>query len=401
MPVSFAAMPTGLPFFAVNTPSLYGGLDLGITALHWETTTNQYDYVLSYRVLGESPFLSFDHGSVLNADPDSRWNFKFKVGYIIPCTGNEIELNIINYHQDNFALVRQDENHRFILPTLSNKWPAFAQVTINSDLLQNTPIIFNVPGILGNTIPFPVEPNLVTARPTINHDAVDLDFDESLNIGCQTRIKYYGGLRFAKLDNEFDVIYNYSKPESESIQLAGVSPGSFTDIELGADLTEVVNQVTNYSGLGPHIGFDVNYHLRWCFGIVGSLSSSLLVGRMHSNLYEAFTKVGTAVVTDSNIPDLPMGYVFMDTSQTQSSLNYGAHTQIVYNIDGKLGLDYSWLQRSCTHTKWTVEAGYMISHYFNAVERLSRVNIDSPESNSAQRLSQHFNGFYLSLLVKV
>ncbi len=45
---SFAAIPLSRAPFEVSVPSLYGGLHLDITALHWETTTNQYDYALSY-----------------------------------------------------------------------------------------------------------------------------------------------------------------------------------------------------------------------------------------------------------------------------------------------------------------------------------------------------------------
>ncbi len=392
---SYAALPTGATLYDVNIPSLYGGLNIGITALHWNTSLTQDNFALT-NPTSEIIDLHDFHGCRFRpACADNRWNYKFKIGYIIPFTGNEVQVNILNYHQSICA-----QRHEIILPMLSDKWPTSAVLTISNPFLLDSSITLGIPSMPGTAIPRPIEPNCSTARLTVNHDAIDLDFNQSINLGCRTRIKYYAGLRFVRLNDQLNVMYNHTSFSPDDVVLEGINPNTNITTALFVDLTEVVNQRTNYSGLGPHFGIDFAYYLRWGFGLVGNISSSVIAGNMKKNLFEAFTRTATATVMESNIDQVLVNSQFTKKTQEESSIDFAHRNTIVPNIDARLGLDYTYQKCNCSHTKWTAEVGYMVSYYFNFVERVSAVEVNN-SINRSQTLDVHFNGFYVSLQVKV
>ncbi len=395
------ALPTGATLFDVNVPTLAGGPTLGLTALHFETTTSEYDYALTYPIAG-TEFPNIQNGIYHSINPDSRWNLKINLGYIFPCSGNDVTFSYLNYYQHTVDHITTDIFTGVILPTLSDEWPTIGIITIADPVLALPVTLFD-PGFLvgGLSFPIPVEPNLVKATANIYHHVYDLDFGQYVNAGPRTRIKYYGGMRYANLESKLDVIYNFSNFDSTDIFIPGIDPGTGITVNLGADFTETVNQSSNFGGIGPHFGVDLNYYLCWGFGLFSNLSSSLLVGHIGTSLNERFTHKTSATVVESDIATLGSGTIFTGISEDSANFRFPNKPRIVPNIDAKVGIDYSYLCCNQERTKVTIEVGYMVSQYFNVIDRVSEVAVDRPEFRTCHTLDTHFEGLYVSLQVNV
>lgn len=397
----YAALPTGAALHEVNVPTLCGGPTFGITALHWETSTPHYDYILTYPA--DDLGLTFlGEGKYHSVSPDSRWNYKVNVGYIFPCSGNDITFSFLGYHQHTIDDVSVDALTTVMLPTLSDEWPTFSTVTIDNPFLAGSFSLF-VPGVNIDdlSIPLPVLPNLARAKANINHHVADLDFGQYINVGSNTRIKYYAGIRYANLENKLNAIYNFSGIDTTDVFLPGLVPETGILVNLAADFTETIKQASDFEGIGPKLGVDFNHSLCWGFGLVSSLSVSILAGRIDTHLNEDFTHLTTAIVVDSDIPEIALGSIFSTFTENHENFKFPNQTRIVPNIDAKVGLDYSYQWCNCERTKLTIEAGYMVSHYFNIVDRVSEIGIDKPEFRTRHTIDQHFEGLYLSLQVNV
>ncbi len=66
-------------------------------------------------------------------------------------------------------------------------------------------------------------------------------------------------------------------------QSAQTGTAPFPDVD--ALVRDIVNQKSDFNGIGPRFGLTGDYHLGGGFGIIGSLSTSLLVGEIESRLH--------------------------------------------------------------------------------------------------------------------
>lgn len=389
-----AALPTDANAYQVNAPVEHGGAILGITALRWETSSPQYDYAFIYPPLDDNgqivPFLDGATYRHINRDPS--WNAKILLGYAFPGTGNEVTLSYIGYQQGTNASTTLDPFTVLIIPTISNNWPTNGSILITNPLLITTNLTFPTDA---------VNPNLVNATLNTNANIFDVNFTQAINFSCQTRIKYYGGARYANLKNTFDVIYNYSALDLTPIQINGVTPGAFIDVNLGADFTDAIQQASQYSGAGPQIGINFSHSLAWGFGFVTDVSTSLLVGRHRVYLTEQLTKINSATTVDSTIPLLPAGTGFASFAQQNAGFSTPNQARMVPNIDMKIGFDFSYQYCNVDHTVLTIEAGYMISHFFNVTDQVVALDNDAPEYIMPHSNDLHFEGLYFGLQVRV
>lgn len=389
--LSQAALPTGATLYDVNLPSLRGRALVSVRALHFETAILQSDYALTYppNTVDSLGLTSFNEGQYHNLDPDSRWNIQISVGYIFPCTSNDITVAALNYHQRTDNFVTLDPFIGIIFPTLSGNWPALASLTISNPLLGDDTLIETV-----------ANPNLVTARSTINCNVFTLKYGQSINLGNKTRLKLFGGLRYADINHNENVIYNYSKFDPTDIVITGPSELSIT-LNTTTDFTETIDQHCDFKGVGPEFGADVSYYLCWGFGLVGTLSTSILVGAIDSGLNEAFERSLTATIVASEFEQLPVGTEFASRIAQRANFNYSNECRVVPNIDAKIGIDYTYQYCNRYKTRLNLELGYMVSHYFNSVDRLREISTDQFEFDTRRTLASYFDGLYFQLQVRV
>lgn len=440
---SLAALP-GTSSCAATVPvSNCGGFIFGLTGLYWRPSTPHLDYALAYPVFDTAAGTIFTNGRYHSVDHKYDWGFKANIGYVFPCSANDV--NVTYTHWDN-----DDDDHirdfPFIFPSISaaffpgGAFPA-AFVTTAPIVVTGDAIVTPIPGTFAADIPTGTpfvflfdEGDLteVSARSNFENHTWDLDFGQTINVGCNFSLRWFGGLRYTRLEHSLDVTHDFAAtgtvvgPTLTPVITVAFGAALVTIVgtlipvfDVTATLRDIVNQKSEFDGIGPRFGFDASYHFCGGFGIVASLATSLLVGETESTFSERVETAGVATLdlgaTFVGIPDLgttvvtvvdltgPVGLLPIAPVEplTLFSYKHPDETRVVPNIDAKIGLDWTYQFCNCSHTRVSVEAGYMVSHYFNAIDRLSEVGAFDPELRSRHTIDASFDGPYVGVQVNL
>src|SRR5262245_41212188 len=82
--------PTSLATLSI--PSFCGGYTFGIMGLFWKFSSSQFDYALTFPHVDKNLLPIFDNGTLHSVAGDYDWAFKANVGYLFPCTANDINI---------------------------------------------------------------------------------------------------------------------------------------------------------------------------------------------------------------------------------------------------------------------------------------------------------------------
>ncbi len=127
---------------------------------------------------------------------------------------------------------------------------------------------------------------------------------------------------------------------------------------------------------------DATYHVGDCFGVVGHVAAALLVGRVETSSGSTYSVSGVSAVSYSTSTD--------------------NLTRVVPAFDAKLGFDYTWpIQNDAS--SFTVEAGWQVTQYVDAIDRVTTGGGVSGSGNAGLRSTSGigFQGPYLSLNYKM
>lgn len=444
---SLAALPNGTSSCAVCVPSFCGGFTFGLTGLYWRPSTPHLDYALTYPAFDPTGDFLFTNGRYHSVDHDYDWGFKANVGYVFPCSGNDVNLTYTHWDNDDHDSVR---DFAFLFPattgpffTPTGTFPApfvtTAPITLSGTLVAGVAGTFTDEIPVGTPFVFffdPADLTEVSAHSDFENHTWDLDFGQTINVGCNFRLRWFGGLRYSRLEHTLDVTHDFAAvgtvvgPTLTSVAFtvvlgtaAGVTAvGTVIPVfDVAATLREIVNQKSDFDGIGPRFGFDASYHVGGGFGIVASLATSLLVGEIESTFSErietagvvtldlAATTVdigtvgGVVVTPGSTVVTAPVGPLAVTPVFPVELFNFKHpdETRVVPNIDAKIGLDWTYQFCNCSRSKVTVEAGYMVSHYFNAIDRLSEVGAFDPELRTRHTIDASFDGPYVGVQVNL
>ena len=89
----------------------------------------------------------------------------------------------------------------------------------------------------------------------------------TVNIGCRTSLHGYAGLRYLDLEDKHNRAFTLN----------------FNGVNTPDNGTIVGNAKSDFSGVGPLLGFDAQYYLGYGFGLVGHFDGSLVVGRINAD----------------------------------------------------------------------------------------------------------------------
>lgn len=199
--------------------------------------------------------------------------------------------------------------------------------------------IFPIQPIFGQSFDF----TNANAKSNYSINQVDATVGQYVDIGCRVRLHGFAGARWLDLDRGL----------SSNIFPIGV-PFSPTFLSF--------KEKSEFEGLGPITGLDGSYYLGYGFGLVAHGDAGLLVGNI-----DATTNVN--FVQRSDIENL-----------TTSS---GSKQQLTPFWDAKLGADYTFMFHNTYNSSLTLEAGYQISEYYNAIDRLYVNRIVPPDGVSS------------------
>jgi len=122
-----------------------------------------------------------------------------------------------------------------------------------------------------------------------------------------------------------------------------------------------LENVSRYLGVGPDIGFNVQYKTASGFGILAQVLGSLTVGTIKTQ--DNFTS------TSARLTSVGIG-----TSHQQITAPNA--TQIVFGADGKLGIFYDYQGTRLPNV--TIELGYRLATYLNAISTVNPNTLVQP-----------------------
>lgn len=360
---ALAALPAATNPTEVSVPQLSGGFVIGATGFYLQPTDSNGDLdyasanVNNNSVSGATSF--FNNVNLHNVEPGYDWGWGVNVGYIFPNTGNDVNLSYFRFDSKDTASTSvagfnglppsSGSAGNFILPV--GLTPA------NGDSYQNA-----------------------NARVDYDLDQVDLTAGQYINVGCRLTLHPFAGLRWAQLDRK--LTENYFAPGSTS--------GTAGTVTIGNNGTLALNEKSDFEGIGPIAGLDATYYVDQGFGVVGHFDTGLLVGNVDSQTTEAMVGLNTTVVGSAT-----------PASTFNATYKADSNHRLVPVADAKLGLDWTYLFNNTDNSDVTVEAGWQVSHYWNAVDRLTIT--DGPGAAITGRKTSDFglSGPYLNVTVHV
>jgi hypothetical protein len=447
-----AAYPAGTSRCEVTVPSYSGGFTFGLTGLYWRATPpRDFGTTFSHDI----DLFDFDPLTALidpatfnhhNTDNDYDWGFKANVGYIFPCSGNDVNLRYTHFDRnedggsDGFAIPSLATLDILLDPLFG---PSFnVEIDPSSTTIVVLPVfeIVNQEGFERTDFS-----STLSVKSDFKNNTWDLDFGQANNVDCNFNFRLFGGLRYSKLEHQLDTINDLHLSGSIASDVhadiifsnvtlgvleapAGTFEGAttigtiqllypvpnVTSMTLDVSVGDSLNRESQFEGVGPRIGIDLNYNFCGGFGLVGSVSTALLVGDVDNTSFQNTVASGSVDFDGLSLVRIQLPEVsnVMGFNATVNDPNFSKEvsidfkhpeeTRVVANIDAKLGLGYTYQFCNCSRSRLTVEAGYQVSHYFNAIDRLTIGDIFDTglsDQRSAENIS--FDGPYVSVQVAI
>ncbi|MBY0377186.1 MAG: hypothetical protein K2Q33_01315 [Gammaproteobacteria bacterium] len=170
-----------------------------------------------------------------------------------------------------------------------------------------------------------------------NYDAADLVFGQKLKVGERINLRPFIGMRYAYINIEDKGYYTGQNTPS--------APETYQ--------TNILKFHNTFNGIGPRFGSDAQINLGKGISVRGRLGLSALIGRPNieqSSHYSRQDDISGTIFTYNNTTD-----VHTDTN-----------TQIVPEIDGRLGLNYT--QDFDSNFALGVEAGWQATSYISVFD---------------------------------
>ncbi|MGB6977076.1 MAG: Lpg1974 family pore-forming outer membrane protein [Gammaproteobacteria bacterium] len=363
-----AAMPTGASATEVNVPQDSGGFFVGASALYWQPTVSGSD--LDYAVTQSFGPGNNTNQQIYNVDPNYDWGFNVFAGYNFG-NGNDVMLEYLRLHTNDSSTTNALAGGNVI--------PSHYVVTDTSLFLQNA-----LSGI-SNLNDFDSYQSAY-GKAKVNLDQGDLTVGQYLNIGCADQLRLFAGLRYAKLERKLTANYSQDPNNAGDTNLgSGVTTSAIglPTIINGLPFTVPVNAShgalqayddSDFKGIGPIIGLSNSYYLGYGIGFIAGLDMGLLVGNVDdsltlTNFQAAMTTTTTTSIppVDDNDPVVLTGITPNGIENiTTTTINTDDARRVVPVVDAKLGLDYTYPFQN--YGSLTLEAGWNVSHYWNAVD---------------------------------
>lgn len=354
---AYAALPTSAAPFTLEIPNLKAGLEITLEGLWLQPSSSNLNYVgvdsfaASGAIFGGAGPVTINTAQQVNSvDPSYDWGFRVGLGYVFANSGNDIQLNWTHF---------------------DNSYDSTTFGGPNAVLITGAGIPLIDLGFLG--IPSTTS---ATSNVDIKMDAVDLDVGQYVNIGTRLQMRFFGGVRGARVEQ------NKTNNYAADYDISGITGPAVNNVDYNE--TDISN--SKFTGIGPRFGVDSSYHVWDCFGIVAHVAAAMLIGQTETDT------TGAAVVS---IDPNPLPTVFPITVTTAT--NVDKTNRIVPVIDAKLGIDYTFEFQN--RSSLSIEAGWQATQYINAVDSYNKSvsNLFGLGVNNVSTSSLGFQGPYLSL----
>ncbi|VEG91138.1 Lpg1974 family pore-forming outer membrane protein [Legionella spiritensis] len=193
----------------------------------------------------------------------------------------------------------------------------------------------------------------VDSKARFEFDGVLVNAVKMVTYGQHLQAKFFGGLNILRLNQRVTTTFS---------DYAG-TPGTPYSYPLPPDpsFSFKTETVSEYLGAGPDVGVNVQYKMDSGFGILGQFSGSLTVGRIKTQ--DNFTSTSARLTT-------------LGIGTSHQNITAPNATQVVPGADGKLGVFYNYQKPGSPNL--TIEAGYRIAAYLNAISTINPGTLVQP-----------------------
>ncbi len=300
-----------------NRSYIYAGL------LYLKPTSSNLKYATF--VSGTQPYYQSWHYQTIK--PDFSPAFELGAGYALPNTLYSAAIDWVHLNSNDNA---------------------FKQANTSTDL---TTVEFVAP-------PYEMSPPVfgikrVDSKVNFAFDSVLLNMAKQVEYSPKLKARLFGGINLLRINQTLTTLFS---------DYAG-SPATPYSYPLPPDpsFSFQTETVSKYFGAGPDLGLNVQYQMNSGFGFVGQILGSLTVGSMHTQ--DNFTS------TSSRLTSLGIG-------TSHQNITAPNETQVVPGADGKLGIFYTYQGASIAN--FTVEAGYRVTAYLNAISTVEPGTLVQP-----------------------
>lgn len=309
----------------VMVPSQEGGFKVGVDALYLRAANSDLDYATFISFAPNFP-AAFERNESI--DPGYNWGVYAQIGYLFPCTGNDLTVAYTYVKNSKTGTVAA-------LNPNATTGPIISVLPLGSVELFG----FALFGI-GNNFSAAVG----KAQFTLN--IADLEAGQRFSTEAYD-IRMYAGARFANINHSLQTIA-FPFPTF----VFGPATNTF--------VTGIQKYSSKFKGIGPLIGVDGRYCLGCGFGLDANLSTALLAGTVTSSYFANRTLAEAGIV--------------LLTADLESQ--NGSRKCLVPVVEGKLGLDYTYILDCQCKSSLVFEAGCQATNFFNVVERPTVLNAE-------------------------
>lgn len=345
-------LPNDAAPFGVSVPNIKSGFQFNIEGAFLEPSNSDLDYGFVTASPDDNSY-----SNLLTVRPDTEFAWGVGVGYVFPDSGNDVQLNWTGFSHTH--------TDRFDLPAPSDNWRSYITSPFDHEFDEGN-VDWNDDEVTASS----------SAKSRLS--AVDLNVGQYINVGNRLQLRPFAGLRFASVES--NLRNNYRDYDNENDNRHD---------KLEQDLFK-----SKFNGVGPLLGADANYQLGGGVGATAHLATALLVGKVKASsdfAYQAYF--------NDNDGD-PINYDDPSDDETASLRSHDT-TRVVPAFDAKLGLNYSYTF-DCDSVV-TLEGGYKVTQYIDAVDRLRAQEFDDedPEEVTRTTSSLGFSGPYVKLSLKI
>lgn len=267
----------------VTVPQGQAGMTASVEAIYLRPSRSNLDFAI------EAPTAAGVQGNVVGVDPDYDLGGRLGLNWANG-SGNDIGLQVTWLDASDSA---------------SASAPA-GGVLFGTRLHPNS--------ILDET-----SPTSASADYDFDHTAVDLSVGQRINVGSNLNLRLFGGLRYASLEQDFDIFYTN-----------GVN-------------TVNISEQNDFDGIGPRVGLEGRWGFGQGFSIFGEAAGSVLVG------------------------DFDLSYTDIENggASTRVNIDESFDNRVVPVVEGRVGIAYN--AKLASERSFGVSLGYEWQNWYNVV----------------------------------
>lgn len=394
---------------------------LGADGIYWTTTL---------------PSAEFEGAEDCLASTDYGYNagWRVNVGYIFACSCNEIWLTYTDYNAEvdlpvtDLASFFVDTGNITLGPvqltslttaTYSTNVDGVGAVTVPTLTFFAGPAITLVPDSTLDSLLEDLVIQNVSVTDTLRHRAFEVNFSHPFVCCRDLTFRLFAGVRYARFERELEKVLTASATDTTDFLDSAPPPLGFNNPPFSSEtdsfeatvnsynitaittfnVNEIISRKASFQGIGPQLGFELNYHFGSCFQAFGMASGALIIGDAEDSITNAITSslnvttsgsveviiedIDTSATDGGNFVSIQsFGLNSINTSVSQNLENqHNCRSRLVPNVDVKAGLNYTYTLCNDTSSKVIIEFGYELNNYFNAIPKLADISIteDCPD----------------------